>query len=644
MEPAGDYYGDITITAQSEVPEKMNFGVTVLPFDLEPAPLTYGLYYIAVLPLTDPTTLTSGSKTSNQMAMELQDMKDHGVSYPTLYQPDTPKLDTALALRDTVGFPKDSIYLGPLTPSIGNATDPAGLATIADKVITWRNHTETYGYQNTYFYGMDEVTGSILTSQRPAWQTVHNNQGKMYVAGSANELIKMADILDTGVTAYALNKTQVPLWHEYGHKVLSYNNPQVGVENPEIYRMNFGFALWDAGYDGALDYAYQHGFGQSIWNDFDAPVNRRGDHYRDHVFAYPTTNGVIDTIQWEGWREGVDDTRYLATLIKKEGSDTTARALIADSLAKGEDMTTIRKKVINQILITSPGKPSKIGIYRNGMWYLDDNRNGVWDAGTDKAYNFGAPGWTSVVGDWNGDGKGPKIGAYKDGVWYLDWNGNGIWDAGTDKVYNFGAPGWISVTGDWNGDGKGPKIGAYKDGVWYLDWNGNGVWDAGTDKVYNFGGPGWTSVVGDWNGDGKGLKAGVYRDGVWYLDWNGNGVWDAGTDKAYNFGGSGWTSVVGDWNGDGKGLKAGVYRDGVWYLDWNGNGVWDAGTDKAYNFGGSGWTSVVGDWNGDGKGPKTGVYRDGRWYLDWNGNGVWDAGIDKAYNFGATGWSPVIEN
>ena len=354
--PAGDYYGDIIITAQSEVPEKMNFGVTVLPFDLEPAPLTYGLYYIAVLPLTDPTTLTSGSKTSNQMFMELQDMKEHGVFYPTLYQPDTAKLDTALALRDTVGFPKDSIYLGPLTPSIGNATDPAGLATIADTVITWRNHTETYGYQNTYFYGMDEVTGSILTSQRPAWQTVHANRGKMYVAGSANELIKMADILDSGVTAYALNKTQVPLWHEYGHKVLSYNNPQVGVENPEIYRRNFGFALWDAGYDGAMDYAYQHGFGQSIWNDFDAPVNRRGDHYRDHVFAYPTTDGVIDTIQWEGWREGVDDTRYLATLIKKEGSDTSARAIVSDSLAKGEDMTTIRKKVINQILITPPGK------------------------------------------------------------------------------------------------------------------------------------------------------------------------------------------------------------------------------------------------------------------------------------------------
>ena len=50
-------------------------------------------------------------------------------------------------------------------------------------------------------------------------------------------------------------------------------------------------------------------------------------------------------------------------------------------------------------------------------------------SGTDKVYSFGAAGWTSVVGDWNGR-TGTKIGVYKDGVWYLDWNGNGAWDPG----------------------------------------------------------------------------------------------------------------------------------------------------------------------------------------------------------------------
>ena len=80
----------------------------------------------------------------------------------------------------------------------------------------------------------------------------------------------------------------------------------------------------------------------------------------------------------------------------------------------------------------------------------------------------------------------PEVGVYQNGVWYLDYNGNGVWNAGIDKVYNFGSTGWTPVTGDWNGDGK-TKVGVYQNGVWYLDYNGNGVWNAGIDKVYNFG-------------------------------------------------------------------------------------------------------------------------------------------------------------
>ena len=32
-----------------------------------------------------------------------------------------------------------------------------------------------------------------------------------------------------------------------------------------------------------------------------------------------------------------------------------------------------------------------------------------------------------VVGDWKGDGI-PRIGIYRQGSWYLDLNGNGQWD------------------------------------------------------------------------------------------------------------------------------------------------------------------------------------------------------------------------
>ena len=89
-----------------------------------------------------------------------------------------------------------------------------------------------------------------------------------------------------------------------------------------------------------------------------------------------------------------------------------------------------------------------------------------------------------------------EIGVYKDGVWYLDTNGDGIFNAG-DFVYSFGLPGWSPVVGDWNGDGK-TEIGVYKDGVWYLDSSGDGAYGPG-DRVNSFGLLGWTSVVGKWS-------------------------------------------------------------------------------------------------------------------------------------------------
>ena len=341
----------------------MNFSVTVLPFDLEPAPIEYGLYYTGKV--SNYPAVGSELKTRAQYLIELQNMKDHGVLYPTLYQwyaanpIDAVLLDDALTLRDTVGFPKDKIYLVDTSSQyasyIGNAQDPAGLEAIANTVINWRNRTEAHGYTDTYFYGMDEARGETLLSQRPAWQTVHDNGGKMFVAGNGSELMKVMDILDTGVVCDVPSAAQADLWHNNGHRILSYGNPQAGVENPDIYRKNYGFALWDAGYDGAMDFAYQYQFGQSIWNDFDDATYPR---YRDHVFAYPVTEGVIDTIQWEGFREGVDDTRYVASLIKKEGSITSAKAIISAGLSNNENMTIIRKNVIDQILLsrsTCPG-------------------------------------------------------------------------------------------------------------------------------------------------------------------------------------------------------------------------------------------------------------------------------------------------
>jgi hypothetical protein len=252
----------------------------------------------------------------------------------------------------------------------------------------------------------------------------------------------------------------------------------------------------------------------------------------------------------------------------------------------------------------------KIGIFRNGIWYLDYNGNGVWDGcgttpDTDRCYYFGIDSDQPVVGDWNGTGTS-KIGLFRNGTWYLDYNGNGVWDGcgatpDKDRCIYFGEAGDKPYVGDWNGTGTS-KIGFFRNGVYYFDYNGNGQWNGcgttpDTDRCIYFGIASDTPFIGDWGGTGI-SKFGLFRNGVWYADYNGNGVWEGcETDRCYYFGLASDTPITGDWNGTGFD-KIGIFRNGIWYLDYNGSGGWEGfDIDRSYeNFAVSGGKAIAGRW------------------------------------------------
>jgi hypothetical protein len=232
----------------------------------------------------------------------------------------------------------------------------------------------------------------------------------------------------------------------------------------------------------------------------------------------------------------------------------------------------------------------------SGTWYLrNSNSPGAADAGT---FQYGAPGWVPVVGDWNGDGT-ITVGVVDPATmtWYLrNENSPGVPDVAAP--FQFGGPGWIPVVGDWGNTGKW-GIGAFDPttGTWYLRNEAN----AGAPDVappFQFGGPGWTPVVGDWDGNGTFTVGVVNPNGPggtlqWYLrNSNTSGNPDF---TPFTFGMSGWKPITGDWTGQGF-TTIGVVdpSTNTWYLR-NSN---SAGSPDImpFSYGAPGWTPVTGDW------------------------------------------------
>ncbi len=106
------------------------------------------------------------------------------------------------------------------------------------------------------------------------------------------------------------------------------------------------------------------------------------------------------------------------------------------------------------LTVTYDEPPTKVGIYRNGTWYLDLTGNGIFDGcvTTSKCLSWGgSDGDVPVVGDWTGNGT-TKVGIYRNGTWYLDLTGNGLYDGcvTTSKCLSWGGdPTDQAVVGRW---------------------------------------------------------------------------------------------------------------------------------------------------------------------------------------------------
>jgi hypothetical protein len=352
----GLYKGKIlALSSKSSVSALLDLTVKVLPFTLDPPILDYAIYYRGkLIPGEKPPQLGSEYKTPQQMKAELRDIMSHGFKYATIYQPiyDRGKyhfdmLDAALRLRQEVGLPIDPILFMSIAIKRDQSLNP-DLAELSKELDLLFDCLRKKNIRDIYIYGWDEATGNILQAQRPVYDLIHKKGAKVVVACSQGYFDIAGDLIDLPIYYEWPPRDLIEAVHGKGFKIWVYHLPQGGMEDPVIYRRNYGFKLWQSGVDGVCLYPYQHVFG-NLWNEFDNP------DYRNEMMTYPTDNGVISTIQWEGMREGIDDVRYLTTLLNElKNHDFNEQGKIVKWLKEidlaQEQPGNLRRKIIDKII------------------------------------------------------------------------------------------------------------------------------------------------------------------------------------------------------------------------------------------------------------------------------------------------------
>ena len=127
-------------------------------------------------------------------------------------------------------------------------------------------------------------------------------------ASGAQEKIHGADLNNHG--AYGdreySDTRQAERWHAIGVPFYLCSTLPAGVEDPSVWRRRLGAECFFLGYDGFVLPALLEP--TDPWNDWAAAG------HRSRTFLYPTKNGFVPTLAWEGVREAILDVRYLSSV------------------------------------------------------------------------------------------------------------------------------------------------------------------------------------------------------------------------------------------------------------------------------------------------------------------------------------------
>ncbi|MBS0182875.1 MAG: hypothetical protein JSS39_10775 [Nitrospira sp.] len=330
----------------------------VLPFELPEPIIDYAMFYKGQLNSFAATQVSTYNKSPGQMLADFRDMREHGLTNVAIeddISPTGPTADSMKKVKETVALMREAGFNNTRMLYIDwelRASDNRSLYT--QKLRDLLTIAKQKGFSELFVYNRDEQQAEALLKGRLSFETAHEEGVKNFVATSGKSILKMAGLLDV-IILRRKDWRNTDLARQVGMESWAYADPQGGEERPFTYRSIYGVRLWAEGFDGVCEYTYQSATRKERtgWNDWGH------DRWRPHTMSYATRTRPIRTLQWEGWREGIDDVRYLTMLLKvdplpgRNGAESrNAHLRAAIGIEKNAHPSIMRRKIAERIVLS----------------------------------------------------------------------------------------------------------------------------------------------------------------------------------------------------------------------------------------------------------------------------------------------------
>jgi len=322
----GHYKGSMNINSRQGVePFSLPVDLEILPFDLPKAKKVYGIYYRFLL-----SNKKIGMQRNRELiAADLKEMKKVGFDAITIY--DSVKSVEFIDILKEVGMDGPIIVMNNKSKK-----DIVNLKRIFDSQAV-----------NVYFYGVDEPNTRQKKIEHVAIsKKIHDANAKVMTAITVRVALFLKD---HGEQLDWVNFPQIASSIKYLKKIGKGERERVAdfityywqiyQENPTRNRFLTGYYLWSSGADGVFPYEYQ-GFPRGLpWSEdvwlSNKVIKKNGAmrKFRMWCLTYPSQEGPVSTLQWEGVRAGITDLRYLTLLeqrielLQMSGQKVRARQL-----------------------------------------------------------------------------------------------------------------------------------------------------------------------------------------------------------------------------------------------------------------------------------------------------------------------------